>query len=795
MYKFRCCLAGHQKDVRALCSICIPDGSFVSGSRDLTSRLWSTSGSVYSEVQCFRGHSNFISAVCCMPPNEKYPNGLIFTGSNDSNILAFSLDAIDPLYKLFGHTDTVCCLAAGKFGTLISGSWDATAKVWLNQKNVMTLSGHEASVWAVGIMPEQGYMITGSADKSIKIWKAGKCERTLKGHTDCVRGIAVLSGVEFLSCSNDATVRRWLISGECVQTYYGHSNFIYSIAILPNGQDFVTSGEDRTMRVWKGGECVQTITHPATSVWTVCTLSNGDVITGSSDGMIRIFSESPDRIAEPEQIQQFEEEVSASTIPSQVGDVKMEDLPGPEVLTEPGEKDGFVRLVRVDNKAEAHQWNAAESRWIKIGDVTGSSGGSQETSGKVLYEGKEYDYVFDVDIEEGKPPLKLPYNRIDDPWHVAQQFIYKHNLSQLFLDQIANFIVDNAKGGANVGSTAPTQSYVDPFTGGGRYVPGSSSEDNAAIAARTNIADPFTGGGRYIPGSVTTGSSVGSNSGGGDPFTGASSYRTGGSSQAQPVNNIPKYFPKSDYIFSDAANIAAIVGKMKELNEKLDGSLRVDAEYFTELSRSLENSNFSQNVLQILSSLLKWPRDSLLPILDAIRLALRTADATKYFLNQTFLQFLINTIETDAVLANQLLALRILGNLFRYDDSCMVMVNQRDSVISAALHLKEKTNKSLQIALSTLLLNYSIAMTKYNRQDMEAMTQCLLAITSALHTQKDHEASFRLLVSIGNLIMVQDSVKDLTKSLDILPRLVELSAVSEPQKLGSCAQSILKIIQ
>ena len=29
---------------------------------------------------------------------------------------------------------------------------------------------------------------------------------------------------------------------------------------------------------------------------------------------------------------------------------------------------------------------------------------------KQLFEGKEYDYVFDIDIGEGIPHLKLPYN-------------------------------------------------------------------------------------------------------------------------------------------------------------------------------------------------------------------------------------------------------------------------------------------------------------------------------------------------------------------------------------------------
>lgn len=35
----------------------------------------------------------------------------------------------------------VCALAAGKFGSLISGSWDTSARVWLKQKCVMTLQG------------------------------------------------------------------------------------------------------------------------------------------------------------------------------------------------------------------------------------------------------------------------------------------------------------------------------------------------------------------------------------------------------------------------------------------------------------------------------------------------------------------------------------------------------------------------------------------------------------------------------------------------------------------------------
>lgn len=46
--------------------------------------------------------------------------------------------------------------------------------------------------------------------------------------------------------------------------------------------------------------------------------------------------------------------------------------------------------------------------WQKIGEVTGTD--KPKAGEKVNYEGKQWDYVFDVAIEDGAPALKLPYN-------------------------------------------------------------------------------------------------------------------------------------------------------------------------------------------------------------------------------------------------------------------------------------------------------------------------------------------------------------------------------------------------
>jgi phospholipase A-2-activating protein len=60
--------------------------------------------------------------------------------------------------------------------------------------------------------------------------------------------------------------------------------------------------------------------------------------------------------------------------------------------------------IQVTYKFE--QWDNSSLSWKKIGDVVDAVGQGR----KQLYQGKEYDYVFDVDIQDGVPPLKLPYN-------------------------------------------------------------------------------------------------------------------------------------------------------------------------------------------------------------------------------------------------------------------------------------------------------------------------------------------------------------------------------------------------
>ncbi|XP_078070420.1 phospholipase A-2-activating protein isoform X5 [Mustelus asterias] len=706
-FRLSCSLAGHQMDVRGLATTLFPVGAFVSVSRDRSARVW--------------------------VPNSPAP-----------------------LYILKGHKNTVCSLSAGKFGTLLSGSWDTTSKVWLNEKCLMTLQGHTAAVWAVKILPEQGFMLTGSADKTIKMWKAGRCEHTFTGHNDCVRGLAILNELEFLSCSNDATIRRWQISGQCLHIYYGHTNYIYSLSVFPNGEDFVTTGEDRSLRIWKDGECTQTIRLPAQSIWSCCVLDNGDVVVGSSDSIIRVFTEAEERTASAEEIQTFENELSSATIDPKtgdLGDININELPGREHLDEPGTREGQTRLIRVEDSVQAYQWSVVDGRWIKIGDVVGSSGGTQKTSGKVLYEGKEFDYVFTIDINEGGPSMKLPYNITDDPWLVAHNFLQKNDLNPMFLDQVANFIIENTKGNT-LGSTGT--GFSDPFTGSGRYIPGTGLGTGG-----TSGIDPFTGSGRYVPGSEPSNLAP---SAGGDPFT----------------------------------------GKLKELNERTSAEQKLSEDDLQMLEKflsivstpsALETPTSQQ--LEILWKAAQWPEDIVFPVLDILRLAMRHPAVNEHFCSGNystqFSNYLLNKINVQGKPANQMLVLRTVCNCFSSPSyGSKLMMSLRERVLSQAIEMRSTSNKNVHIALSTLILNYAVNLHAGN--DIEGKANCLSIISAAIEALQDYEAIFRLLVALGTIISNDPNALQLAQSLGVDSQIRKYSSVSDPAKVGDCCRFVLKML-
>lgn len=573
----------------------------------------------------------------------------------------------------------------------------------------------------------------GCADKVIRIFdSSGKMLHKIKGSTDVVRALCKMppdhpSGANFASAGNDGIIRLWKLDGKQVGELHGHENFIYSLVSSPNGE-LVSSSEDRTVRIWKGNECIQTITHPAISVWGVAVCSqNGDIASGASDRKVRIFSREKERQADAETIKALEDSVKSSSIPQQqVGDVNKEKLPGPEFLQQKsGTKEGQVVMIQEsDGSVSAHQWSQATQRWLNVGTVVDAVGSSGK---KIDYLGKSYDFVFDVDIEDGKPALKLPYNLSQNPYEAATKFIEDNKLPITYLDQVANFITTNTQG-ATIGQTSqPEPVGTDPWGTGSRYRPGQNSPTPSAAIPQSR----------------------------------------------------PKVLPQTTYLSIKTANLRTILKKIAEINQRLisEGSKNLSLNpsqlfLLENMVKDLENILSSSNpqtgaiadsiplVLHIVTS---WPPADRLPGLDLLRLLTAASPATATYRTSeggTIIDALaLSGVFDDQDRANNImLAMRALSNLFETAPGRDLADNSFERVHALVKPASQNpsSNRNLTIAITTLYLNFATLFASASHAQLPSSGDRALLLLDDLAkliaSSGESEAVYRGLVAAGTLL-------------------------------------------
>ncbi len=545
------------------------------------------------------------------------------------------------------------------------------------------------------------------------------------------------TGAQFASASNDGVIRLFTLNGDLVAELNGHESFIYSLAVLPSGE-LVSSGEDRTVRVWNDTQCVQTITHPAISVWSVAVCEeNGDIATGASDRVTRVFTRSSERQASAEMVQQFETAVKESAIPEQqVGKINKEKLPGPEFLQQKsGTKDGQVQMIAEANgSVTAHTWSAALGRWESVGTVVDSAGSSGR---KTEYLGQDYDYVFDVDVEDGKPPLKLPYNLSQNPYEAATKFIGDNELPMSYLDQVAQFIVQNTQGATIGQSTQDTGS--DPWGQDKRYRPGDASAESGSIP-----------------------------------------------------ESRPKVLPQKTYLSIKTANLKVICKKLQELNDKLvsEGSKELSlspSEVDTvvslcnelETTGSLKDSPAVEAGVNLLFKVVTaWPAANRLPGLDVLRLfaAATPVTATADYHGKDLISGIIESGIFNAPLNvnNAMLSVRLFANLFETKAGRELVIRQFDQIITALktclANSGTSPNRNLTIAVATLYINIAVYSTSEGRNTSSESSErglvLLEEIQRMLSGEKDSEAVYRSLVALGTLVNeLESEVKTAAKEV------------------------------
>ena len=91
---------------------------------------------------------------------------------------------------------------------------------------------------------------------------------------------------------------------------------------------------------------------------------------------------------------------------------------------------------------------------------------------------------------------------------------------------------------------------------------------------------------------------------------------------------------------------------------------------------------------------------------------MKTETVTDQFFNakdgNDFLQILMKHASSDAPVANTMLVLRTLTNMFKQPTGRTLMLASRDYIVAAMVTWKDSTNKNVHVAMASVLLNYAV---------------------------------------------------------------------------------------
>ena len=317
------------------------------------------------------GHSHAISVLLqgCNGSNS------YVSGCKDGIVRVLQDKAV--LRELRGHQSNVSSLSWLPDGSLVSGSWDGTARVWNVDSGecVQVLPDHENTTVVLGL--PNGCIVTGSAGVAqnnsivgtkLRLWQKVnglfECVMKIPYPTGPIRNMCLIPGsshappnqmmteetILFATCSNDSTVKIWDSHGDCKFTFeHPGQPMVLSVMAGPDGT-IVSTTEDGDLVIWSydnSVQPVQTIRHSST-VWCSTLLFNDDIVSACQDGSVRFFTRDANRVCSESELKEFEEKgMRAASGPSNEEISKLPRWEMRQVVV--GKSEGQVQMFQKDD--------------------------------------------------------------------------------------------------------------------------------------------------------------------------------------------------------------------------------------------------------------------------------------------------------------------------------------------------------------------------------------------------------------------------------------------------------------
>lgn len=272
-------LKGHEKKVMTV-AFSSNSQLIASGSEDKTIRLWDAARG--TQLRILKDHSSGINTVLFSPDGN-----LLASSSFDDEVRLWdaktwkSLGKLDDFEEdiesgtlatqrpysigtaessssyrqLDGHSSKVTRLVFSPDGLwLVSGSEDATIKLWQGGVERFKLEGHSGQINDLMFSSDSVLLGSASADGTLILWSpsTGTASLTLRGHSGEVSRVLFSPNSQLVaSCYADSTVVIWTSSdGRALKTVEGRSGAVTDIAFSPDNRSLASSSADATLTIW-----------------------------------------------------------------------------------------------------------------------------------------------------------------------------------------------------------------------------------------------------------------------------------------------------------------------------------------------------------------------------------------------------------------------------------------------------------------------------------------------------------------------------------------------------------------
>jgi WD40 repeat protein len=116
-------------------------------------------------ARTFIGHTSTVRSI------EMLSELFMASGSNDQRVIIWDLFSYSIRYTLTGHSSSVGCIKSFSSNLMASGDFNGLIIVWLTGERIFNLTGHTDSLYSNSLdLYDDQTLISGSYDKTAKFW-------------------------------------------------------------------------------------------------------------------------------------------------------------------------------------------------------------------------------------------------------------------------------------------------------------------------------------------------------------------------------------------------------------------------------------------------------------------------------------------------------------------------------------------------------------------------------------------------------------------------------------------------